>query len=325
MGATGRQLHIDRPLSEMAINYRPQGFIADMIAPTVPVGNQSNLYTIWDQGTKFRRYDTARSPAKPANVIVPEVSSAAYFAKNYALKTRVPIEDISNADPGLWGGDRQAKTEFVLDALLLDWEVRLALQITSGSNVGSYAAVSSGWAIGGGASGAQNPCGDIWTAMDNVLYSTGYRPNRAVFGIKAWDAFRRNANVRALMYPHGGAPTPNTPPLVSADAAANLIGVETILIGGAFYNTAEEGQTQSLSAIWDDSVLLYYAPQRPSLDRPSFMYSFRWRRPMLPDMSIEVHPYDQKIKAEEIEAGYYQDEKITAAALGYLLIDVTSV
>ena len=42
-------------------------------------------------------------------------------------------------------------------------------------------------------------------------------------------------------------------------------------------------------------------------------------------MIAERHPFDPKTKSEEIELGYYQDEKITAKNLGFLMTHVTSV
>jgi hypothetical protein len=41
-------------------------------------------------------------------------------------------------------------------------------------------------------------------------------------------------------------------------------------------------------------------------------------------MTAERHPYDTKIKSEEVEIGYYQDEKITASEYGFLLVAVNS-
>ena len=43
MAATSRDMHIDVALSNMAIGYRPEGFIADMIFPLVQVQKQSDL------------------------------------------------------------------------------------------------------------------------------------------------------------------------------------------------------------------------------------------------------------------------------------------
>ena len=41
-------------------------------------------------------------------------------------------------------------------------------------------------------------------------------------------------------------------------------------------------------------------------------------------MQVERHPFDPKIKVAEVEVGYYQDEKITAPALSFLVTNVTS-
>ena len=42
-GATGRDIHVDVPLSNVAVNYRPMGHIADMIFPVVGVQKHSDL------------------------------------------------------------------------------------------------------------------------------------------------------------------------------------------------------------------------------------------------------------------------------------------
>ena len=62
MGATGRDLHIDVPLTNMVIGYEPTGFIVQDIFPTVPVDKQRNVYYKWDKGDFFRIPDTIRAP-----------------------------------------------------------------------------------------------------------------------------------------------------------------------------------------------------------------------------------------------------------------------
>jgi len=314
MGATANDLHIDKALSEVALGYRPEGFIADMIMPIVPVQKQSDLYVIWSRADRLRRHETKRAPATEAKRIEETPSSATYFAKNYALKSRIPIEDFKNADPIFLDNLNTGKTELVLDGLLLDWEVRVAGQVTSGTNVGSFVAVGSAW-TGAGA----DPIGDINIGIDNVHFSTGVRPNQITFGLQAWKTFRRHSTVRDIIFgANNGGGYPNT-----AQVEA-LLEVDKIHIGGAFQNTANEGLAENLSVIWDDHVLIYYAPRSPSKERPSFAYSFRWRQPGLPDMQVERHPYDTKVKAQELEVGYYQDEVLTGIDYGFLLTNVTS-
>lgn len=314
MGATSHDLHIDAPLSQMAIGYRPEGFIADMVFPIVKVAKQSDLYVIWSREDRLRIHDTKRAPATEAKRIYEEVSSGTYFAKNYALKASIPVEDFKNADPIYLDNLNTGKAQLVLDGLLLDWEVRQANQVTSGSNVGSFTAVASAW-TGSGA----DPLNDLNTMIDNVHYSTGVKPNRAVFGLEAWKPFRRHSTVRDLIFGvnNGGG-------YATLKSVADVLELDKILVGGAFQNTAGEGLTENLSTIWGDHVLLYYAPPNPTKERPSLGYAFRWAQSGLPNMQVERHPYDTKTKAQEIEVGYYQDEIITGAAYGGLVLNVTS-
>lgn len=311
--ATGRALHIDAALSQMAMGYRPEGFIADMIFPTVRVAKQSDAYYVFDRADRLRIENTTRAPGTRARQVTEDVGSATYFARNYALASAVPIEDKANADPLLLNALINGKATYLLDKLLLDMERRVALQVTSGSNVGSSSAVSSGW------SGAGNPIGNINTAIDNVQGATGVRPNRIVMGLDAWKSFRRDSNVRNLIFgTNNGGGYPNVAQV------AQLFDVDQILVGGAFYNSGQEGVGESLASIWADNVLVYHAPTAPQIERPSFGYNFRWAAAGLPDMQVERHPYDSRSKSEDVEVGYYQDEKITGSSYGFLLKSVNS-
>lgn len=313
MGATSHDVHVDRLLSEMAIDYSPEGFIADQIFPTVEVQKQSDLYTVFSRSDKLRRQNTVRAPKTEARTIVQDVGSDTYFARNYALKTGVGIEDRNNADELLVARLYDDGAQFVLDHLMLDWEIRVATQVTNTSNVGSSSAVSSAW------DGAGDCLADVNQAIDNVHYSNGMKPSDVTFGVAAWDSFRRNSDVRNLIFGTnngGGYPT--------TQQVADLLNVKRVHVGGIFQNTADEGQDESLSTVWGDNVLVYYRPDAPSRQRPSFAYNFRWVRPGLPSMTVERHPYDSKIKCEEVEVGYYQDEKITGSSYGFLLTAVNS-
>ena len=311
--ATSRDLHIDVALSNMAMGYRPEGFIADMIFPTVQVDKQSNLYLVFSRADRTRVEKTIRAPGTEARLVTEDIGSNTYFCKNYALAGSVPIEDKVNADPLHLASIVNGKATYLLDKLMMDWEVRVANTVNSGSNVGSYSAVASGW------SGAGNPLGNVNTAIDNVHYANGKKPNSIVFGIQAWNSFRRDSTVRGLIFGsnNGGG-------YVNTAQVAELLDIQNIYVGGAFQNTAQEGIAESLSTVWKDNVLVYYAPPSPSMEQPSLGYNFRWAAGGLPNMQVERHPYNSLTKSERIEVGYYQDEKITGASYGFLLTAVNS-
>lgn len=308
----GRNTHVDNHLSNVAINYSQNRWIGEMIFPVVPVPKQSDTYVVYDQADLFRRENTRRSRASEAHIIQHRVSSAAFYCDNYALKANVTIEDRVNADPIFVRRLEEGKVRHVTDGLMLDWEVRVANQINATTAVGSSAAVSSTWTDHANS----NPLENIWTAMDNIRNSTGYEATDLILGVQEWHHFRRNTNVR------NAARNPNVSAgdrLPSEADIAELLELKRVHVGRAFVNTAQEAIAQSLVNVWSGAVILYYRPDAPSVEEPSFGYSFRWSAPGLPNMQVERHPFDPKKKVDEIEVGYYQDEVVTASALSYLL------
>jgi len=313
-GATAKDLHVDKVLTEMAMGYRPEGMIADMVFPVVTVDKQSDIYLETDRARRTRRQKTDRTPGTEARRVEESFGSATFFCRNYALKAAVTIEDKANTDPSMIFGKAETKAQLILDDLFLDWDIRVLDQVKNTSNVGSSAAVSSAW------NGAGDPLGDINTALDNVRYSNGKKANRVMFGPEAWDSFRRDSNVRDLI---NGAN--NGGGYVNEDQVRNLLNVDKVMLSEGFENSAADGQTESLNSIFGDNVLVYYVPDAPTTQRPSFGYSFRWKQANLPaPLVVERHAYDSRKKAEEVEAGYYQDEKITGASYAFLLTAVNS-
>ena len=314
--ATGKDLHRDKALSLMALGYRPEGFIADMLFPIVRVQKQSDIYADFSRADRLRIVNAERAPGTPAKRVTEIVGSGTYFARNYALARPVPIEDKANADPIMLSEMINGRTQYILDLLALGWEYRVATQVNNTTNVGSSAAVSSAW------NGSGDVLGNINQAIDNLVDANAIASKenvRIVMGEAAWRSARRDATVRNLIMGAnngGGYPT--------IEQMRTLLDVGELMVGGAFRNTGEEGLSESVSRIWGDNVLIYYAPRTPSMDKPSYGYTFRWVVPGVPDMAVERHPYDSKTKSEDIEVGYYQDEKITGQSYSFLLTAVNS-
>lgn len=309
--AVGRDLYLDLPLSQTVVDYAQANGVAGTIAPVVNVLKQSGAITEFSQADRWRVEDDRRAPNTEAKRISIDVSSSLYFCNNYALQMGVSIEDRNNADPIFAARLIDGRARIITDKLMLNWENRVGLMVTSASNVGSSAAVTSIWNV---PEGDGNPVLDLNVAIDNVYYATGYRPNRAVFGPRAWDAFRRHKNVRNLIFGvNNGGGYANT------KQVGELLELEMVSVAGVFKNTAEENIARSLSTIWGPSVLLYYAPMNPSVDVPSFMYSYRVAAPGIPNMQVERHPYNSKTKSDDVEVGYYQDELIVGSRFGFLV------
>jgi len=310
-------LHVDQHLTNVALDFRPQGFIADQIFPVVSVPNETGTYVEFAQANAFRQKDTARSRGTDAKNTDYAVSSGGFVTKNYALRDGLTLEDQINADAAYMLTREEGMTRRLMTDLMLDWDIRVANQVTNISNVGTSSAVSSAWTDYANS----DPLGNIWSLMDDLHDANAYRPNVVVFGELAYRNFVRNLTVIDKVNQTGvnGGALPAT-----QEQVARLLQVDKVLVGRGYKNSASQGQPLSLSQIWGDNVLAFYAPQNASIDEPSFAYTFRWQRPGLPNMTVERLPYDPFKKINFIEAGYYQDEKITGKALGGLLTSVTS-
>lgn len=317
--STGRDLHIDQNLTNVAMNYRPVGMIADMIAPIVNVSKQTDLYPVFSQKEAFAIEDTKRARGTMANRITRSVSSEGYTAENFALAYDLPIEDRANMDAAYAFELEAGASRYLVDKLVLDWDKRVLQQVGSASNVSTGFLPNSAWGTAGANGG--DPVAALYQVIEQIQSQTAYRPNNILFGWRAYNWFRRNYHVRNFVLG-----TNNGGGVITRQAVASIFEVDRVLVSEAFYNSANEAKDMSLANTFpSDSVLAYYAPPSPSREVPSFMYSFRWTAPGLPaPLAVERHPYDSKRKVESIEAGYYQDEKITSSALGALIRGVNS-
>ena len=304
--STGRDLHIDQHLTNLAINYRPQAFIADMIAPVIPVEKQSNAYPVFSRFENFSVEDTSRSPGMEARKITRSVSSGQYYAKNYALGYDVPIEDVANMDAALRFELDAGATRYLVNKMGIDYEKRVLTHASQAASVSTVFVPNSAW-TGAGAN-AGDVVSQVFQMIEQVQNVTGQRPNKILMGWKAWNYARRNYYVRNLLLG-----TNNGGGVVARQQFAALFEVDNLLVSEAMWHNANEAAVNSgvLTNAIDTSMFAYYAPSGPSRDDPSWMYSFRWQAPGLPTpMVVERHPYDTKKKVDTIECGYYQDEKI---------------
>lgn len=307
--ATGRDLHVDVPLSNAVINYTVQGLVGDYLFPIVPVRKQSNMIPVIPLGEFLREEAAYRAPGTEANKVKFAISTQTYFCKNYALKFPLTIEDRENADE-IWQV-RENGARLIVDGLTINKELRCFNVVNSGTNVNTIYVPKSAWNNGG------NPLDAIETIIYRVEDTTGFRPNRMVLGRTAYRTLKVNSFLRGLLFPHGGG-------LVSEANLSDLFDVE-VRVARGYYNSAGEGFTASLSKFFDDAVFAFYNPPGAQVGPgPRYSATFRWTIPGIPNMAVEVHPFDQKTKSEEIEVGVYDVEQVLDSTLGVIIKGVNS-
>ena len=304
--------HIDVPLSNMAVSAfaDQQQYIAQQLFPVVNVAKESDIYYKVDKDAWLRNHNTLRARKAAPNAIEFQVSSDGYRAKNYALREDNALEDLANADAAL--RLREQSVNNIVEALLRDYELRVANMVTSISNVGSGVILSgaSKWS----AVNSSNPISDVTTAHAFIRQHTGLTANTMVVDYDTLQILRTHPDILSMFqYTSGG--------LATDQQLREVFQVDRILVGRAIYNSANEGATASIGNIWGNNVVIAHVEPGLSLKTKTLGLSMRWTPAGIP-RPFQVTRYqdaDPGKKVEWVEAGYYQDEKIIAPELGYVI------
>lgn len=308
-----KDVHIDVPLSNIAVEAFATGdFLGMKLFPVVDVRKQSDKYYTITRNSWLRTPSTTlRAPKESPRRVEFDVSSDSYFSDNYALASENAHEVIANADDPIQL--RARTTRFLVDMLMRDQEVRIANLVTSISNIGSGVALAGGNKWSNYVS--SDPVADVTTGHAFIRSNTGLIANTALMDWDTYQTVRRHPVLLDMYkYTQGG--------LVNDAELKAVFKVEEILVSNAIRNAAQENATASLVNIWGNNLLLAHVSQNPTgMRTATFGLAFRWLNPELPaPWGVRVYDDpDPGKKVEITEASYYQDEKIVAAQLAYLV------
>lgn len=315
--STGRELHVDVPLSNVVKGRRPEGFIADRLLPQTPVGKQSDLYYQFAHLEWFR-YEaglTERAPATRAKKVSMTVSSDTYFAKNYALGAEWPVEDEVNSDQQLqWS---RSNALFLMDRLMIDYEWRVAQLAVNSTNVATIFVASSGWNSAG-----RTAMTDLEEWKQSFKDMTGKFPNTLILPRRVMSKLRLNDQFRDILFGDRGG-------VVTAQQVGNLLNIPNVLEPSTQVNTAVEAdpQTGTFADVWDGNgnIWMAYIENLAGMFTDTWLQAFRWTSPLFNvPFAVQRYPFDTRKKCYEIEVGYYQAEKVVSSDLAIRVSSLTA-
>lgn len=272
---TAQQLHVDRFLTNMAVAWSQSqaNFVADKVFPTVPVTNESDLYAIYEKGTFYR---TGQMKPRPLGGRPPgtgyDIKEGQYRCVEWALEHLIDDRIRANADQPLdpdLAGMRLLQEQALIQRDTL-WNTQFFTTGIWGTDwTGVASAPSTNQFLQWDQSGS-DPIQFLRGRAVDIGGKTGYRPNVAVFGALAYEAFINHPDVLdRIKYTERG--------IVTTDIVASLLDLGKVVTPRSVSNTAKEGQSDSIGYILDQkSVLLAYAAPAPSITEPSAGYTFAY-------------------------------------------------
>lgn len=297
---TPKSVHVDAVLTNIAIKYKNMALVGERILPVVPVVKESDKYYV------FRKEEliiekALRAAGAKSKEITWDVDTATYSAEEYALSHLVADRVKSNSDAPV--RPSMTATQKLTDKLLLAQERRVQRLVQDTNQVTGGASPTTQWD-----QSSPDIEGDVDAAKDGVRLSCGTEPTSILIPYKVTQRVKRDSTVRNLIR----YTVPGDILLRNGDLPPVLWNLETI-IAGAIYNTANEGQTESIADLWNDSVLVFYKEATPSIDVLSLGYILRVGNFVTKTWREEARNGDM------IETSVIEDEKLVAASAGYLI------
>ena len=265
-------VHVDRPLSDMAILYRndPTSYLGTRMAPAKPVPNKSDKYAVWTRADMFRDQMAVRAPNTESAGSGFGVTYSTFVCEDYSLHKDISDMERANEDAEI-NLDTVA-TLFLADQgqIKLDrmWaSAAFTTNIWTGSTTG-------GDLVGGTnflkfSSAGSTPIEVIRTQVWNLRLAGVARAGmKLAIGPLVWETLADHPELVARL--------PVTElRSVQEQTLATLLGIGEVCIGESVYNSAAPGATASYNFISGNNMLLsYVAP--PGLNVPTSAVTFYW-------------------------------------------------
>lgn len=263
-------------LTQIAMAVKPEGMIADLVCPRIPVEGEKFVYTRFTTEDAFTVPDTSVGRTSEPNVVEFGGKDVTEQVEDHGLDDVVPNRDILAAESGANNYDplgvAAERTALLVE---LAREQRVANLYF---NPNTYAAALRTTLAG--TSQWSDPDSDPIAAITDLFDEMLVRPNVAVFGQQTWTKFRRHPAVVAAVLNLGGKNASSAAKgMASRAAVAELLELNELHVGQSFINTAKKGQNAAMTRCWGKHAAfmrLEKSIKDPRGALPSFGFTGQW-------------------------------------------------
>lgn len=296
------QLHVNKLLSNVSVQYQNAEYIWDKIFPVVNVTKDTDLYRVYDRN--FKLPETKRAPKAVANEYTFYFSNNSYSLNQDALKDYIGVDEQENNDLGSLQTDT---TEFLTDKIYMkmeiaaaslfttaNWSLNLSLASTAKFNVNTI---------------TSDPVPVFDTAASTIAMNSGKMPNFGILPRNGMVACKNHVSILdRIKY---------TSDKITPMMLAGLFELPELHIPMAIKDTANEGEAANMGFIFDDFAFLGWKPKSAGLKIPSSGYTFVSKTPRVRTW------FDQERNADVVEVEVKSVPKVVASLTGFLISDIT--
>ena len=299
---------VDKLLTNVSSKFVPKGFVSEDILPVIQVKQYSGL--LGKYGMNHLRIENSNKGGRGQyrRVETTSYSTTGYNVKGHGLEGLVTKEDYANKElpfdaevdevDGLTSALWLEKEKVVADALT---DTAIITQNTTLSGTAQFSDYDN-----------SDPIAKMSAAREAIMNGCGMMPNIAVMDILVWNKLRFHPQILdslGFKYDRVGG--------LRQEEMASAMGVDKVYFCEARYNSAKEGQTDVLSAVWGKHIVFAVAPAAAQVKQVSLGY----RVQIQGSMPRKVYKWDvnnpPESKAILVEDEY--DYLLSNVAAAYLI------
>jgi hypothetical protein len=313
---------IDPVQTGITLAYSNRQYIADSVLPRVPVGGREFEYKLIGRDQMFTVPETLVGRKGQPNEVEFGGTETPASVRDYGLDDVVPNDDIDAAQ-NVPGWDPIGLANMGLTELIALGREKRAADLVFGLN--TYPATNR-TTLSGTSQWSDytnsDPYSAVMTAMDGMIM----RPNIGVIGRLGFSKLSVHPKITAALVPSstGNTPTVNaygSP--ATAQAIANLFGLDALYVGEAFINTAKPGQTASLARCWGKHMALLH--QNPAATIRGNAITFGMTAQYGTRVAGSIPAPEVGLRGgQRLRVGESVNEIIMASDVGYFFQDVVS-
>lgn len=299
-------------LTAIVQQYTNESYIADAVLPRTLVNTQEYKYTVHAKREGFALPDTSVGRTGRVNEIEFSGTQATGSAKDYGLEDPIPMADIENAK-GQPIDPRDVAAENLIELVALGREKRVADKVFAAATYPTGNKVTLSGTGQWSDFTNSDPVNAMLAAMDLMIM----RPNQIILGQGVWTKLRQHPKIVKAVHGNSGDSG-----VANRAQVAELLEVSELLIGAAWADTANPGQTAAYSRLWGNHcAMLHKNPRALGGKGVTFGGTFQW------GPKVGMSQQDSTIGLRggiRVRVGESVEEQILASDTGYLFTNAVA-
>jgi hypothetical protein len=287
-------------------------FIGTRVFPVFETNKKESSFAKITRESMAKTVDTKRSKGSGYNRGGFETEDGSYTCEENGHE--IPVDD---GEREMYRSDFEAEfvaSKIAMNRVLLNQEIRIKNLIFNTSTfTGSdlYTDRSSApWDTAG-----SDVLSHVRTAKKKVRQNCGLKPNALIIGDQTLENLKSNTGIKdSIKY------VKEMTDEALREALAGLFGLEQVIVGGAIYDSADEGQDFSASDIWADdyAMIARIATDGRDFSQPALGRTFLWTADSPENAMVEEYR-DESIRSDVYRSRQHTDEILIDKYFGHLL------